>query len=389
MKKKLFFSFALALTLVLTAWTTSTLASPSRNNVSIAESSGAVSSEDTTIELVALDEHIPFECAPLSPLGAISTKQALIIDGTISYLYCTFDEPNIACELLRSEIPELLQFLKNEYNLPEFSYGTWSEYWGKSINMHEVPSNSADINQQAVVFNCFADIMCNATRNEEIIQYISARGPRDLSKLATMLPYTSDLPEDLEIRITPESRATAQIFNKSKGNSYAIRYAENPNIDGYGLTYTNILGIEVADCTNFVSQILESGDIKQHDYFPDAEKGWWHAKMESLHWYSNTWQRAHEFSGFMGRSDITQSLYTFSRNIAKDYFIALDFTGTGSFDHMGYIVQVGTYNTYNGKYYRDFKIAQHTSNYLDWVSKDINHWDDYDNVGKYCIVRKQ
>ena len=55
MKKKLFFSFALALTLVLTAWTTSTLASPSRNNVSIAESSGAVSSEDTTIELVALD----------------------------------------------------------------------------------------------------------------------------------------------------------------------------------------------------------------------------------------------------------------------------------------------------------------------------------------------
>lgn len=111
--------------------------------------------------------------------------------------------------------------------------------------------------------------------------------------------------------------------------------------------------------------------------------------MESLHWYSNTWQRAHEFSGFMGRSDITQSLYTFSRNIAKDYFIALDFTGTGSFDHMGYIVQVGTYNTYNDKYYRDFKIAQHTSNYLDWVSKDINHWDDYDNVGKYCIVRKQ
>ena len=45
--------------------------------------------------------------------------------------------------------------------------------------------------------------------------------------------------------------------------------------------------------------------------------------------------------------------------------------------------------TESGKYYKDFKVAQHTTDYCEWVSAEKNHWEDYDG-GKsaYYVLRR-
>ena len=44
---------------------------------------------------------------------------------------------------------------------------------------------------------------------------------------------------------------------------------------------------------------------------------------------------------------------------------------------------------YLGKYYKDFKVAQHTSDYCEWVSAEKNHWEDYDGgISAYYVLRR-
>lgn len=104
--------------------------------------------------------------------------------------------------------------------------------------------------------------------------------------------------------------------------------------------------------------------------------------------YTFIWTMANSFSAYMGRSAKTKSLYTFSGKLIPGDFVALDEDGIGNFHHMGFVTYTGTYNTYNGKYYKDFRIAQHTNDYHEWVSSPINNWENYDGTGMYCIVRR-
>ena len=92
----------------------------------------------------------------------------------------------------------------------------------------------------------------------------------------------------------------------------------------------------------------------------------------------------------MGHNEnVYSTLKMFSGKVAKGDFIALDGNDDGEWDHMGFVVQVGTPNNYNGKYYTDFKVAQHTGDYLKWVSKERNGWDkEDDGKVKYAIVRR-
>lgn len=66
--------------------------------------------------------------------------------------------------------------------------------------------------------------------------------------------------------------------------------------------------------------------------------------------------------------------------------IANDDDSDGDWDHVGFVVVADNYaDWYSGKLYYDYKVAQHTRNYLEWTSSSNNNWET--SGGKYAIVR--
>lgn len=76
------------------------------------------------------------------------------------------------------------------------------------------------------------------------------------------------------------------------------------------------------------------------------------------------------FANYQGKYMKTNNLRTFSGKLLPGDFIGLDETGDGDVNHVGFVTHTGTYKTYNGKYYKDFKVAQHTTDYCEWVSAE-------------------
>ncbi|MCI5825752.1 MAG: amidase domain-containing protein, partial [Arcanobacterium sp.] len=133
------------------------------------------------------------------------------------------------------------------------------------------------------------------------------------------------------------------------------------------------------DCANFISQILEAGGVKQI-YFSDPAKGWWHTTgnphfpiIGSEHRHSESWSMADTFARYMGVSFTTTNHLAFSTRVNKGSIIGLDFEKDGDWDHLGFVVDSERYKGSYGFY--DYKVAQHTSNYLAWASTSINNWD--------------
>lgn len=192
MKKKLFLSFAIVLVLAFTLWTAS---------------GGIGAATSIPIELIVLDEPIPHESGVPS-LGPISTKLALEIDGEVNNLLCTFDDPFTACENVKQEIPELLTFLQEGYDLPEFSYDTWAEYGARINIMDQLPGFDPELYvPQEIFFRRFRDIIENDQQNTEIIAYARNKSKLDLEVLASMLPYTDPLCVALNKAGNPEYHA--------------------------------------------------------------------------------------------------------------------------------------------------------------------------------------
>ena len=61
-------------------------------------------------------------------------------------------------------------------------------------------------------------------------------------------------------------------------------------------------------------------------------------------------------------------------------------TNDGNWDHIGFVVDKKRTKT-NGYY--DYKVAQHTSDYLAWTSSSTNNWENQGaNGGTYGRVRR-
>lgn len=82
----------------------------------------------------------------------------------------------------------------------------------------------------------------------------------------------------------------------------------------------------------------------------------------------------------------TTSNLSFSANLTNGCFIVADFENDGDWDHCGFVTQS---DSYKGSYgYYDYKVAQHTSDYLGWASLDKNNWEKIGgDGGKYARVR--
>lgn len=169
---------------------------------------------------------------------------------------------------------------------------------------------------------------------------------------------------------------------------YAEKYAWTPNADEYEVATSFSNG--VVDCTNFASQILHASGVNQVVY-KNKNSGWWHRKnWLNIHNYSISWINADVFARYMGVGYTTTNHQSFAQNIIVGDFIALDHENNGSWDHMGFVTyRDNAERWYNGKYYQNYIVAQHSNNYNMWVSEEGNGWElSGDFGGRYGRVRR-
>ena len=358
-------------------------------------------------EVISLKEAVPFDSAAVSEFGAASVKTSVMINGEENYLYPTFDDIDKSIAKLEEIAPNYCALVSDAATLKE-AYG--SDYEGiltasfesfDKTDTMSVPADGNDsvsyqniISEEELAFDAFWDIYENESKNNEILRILATESKENMEELAYLLPYNSPYVQEYFSSLNSIHPMAAQTFNKALGIAYAKQYAEVPNTTEYG-TASGLL--DVADCTNFVSQILVAGGVSMHDSYPDETQGWWHRRLQTKHgssyiWthkYSVTWVGADKFVRFMGTSgNEYNSFPTFALKVAAGDFIALDTKNDGDWNHMGFVCETGKYVTTDGVTYRDFLVAQHTTNYYDWVSSDINHWETYEGRGKFAIVRR-
>lgn len=357
---------------------------------------------------------VEFETAYDAEIGAVSKKESIIIDGVENYLYPTFDDIDDSLELLEEAIPNYYSLVQEQVNLKALYEESWEnqlqanvfpevEYNKKATQKSVNPdSNSLTVaaSQNAIqreekIYEAFYDIYENNAKNNEIKDYLRNNPNPDAETLAMLLPYNS--PFSIEYFQTRDAtRANPQYFNIEGGITYATNHAISVNTKDYGYFYKS-------DCTNFASQILIAGGIIMHDMYPDEQSGWWHRRTldglgHAQHRYSVSWINADRFVKFMGTSgNEYTSFYTFSGKLNRGDFIAFDSEKDGDWNHLGFVTQIGSYGTYSytddsgvlrSKYYRDFKVAQHTRDYHEWTSSGSNNWEALDGTAKFAIVRR-
>lgn len=327
----------------------------------------------------------------LQDIGNISVSNCVCIDGVRYKLYATFDEPECALQQVSDKCESLIRTLQNEYSLLPFGSDTWINYRNAMYDLLDdarCPTWYNESNYEFSVLDAFFDIYENEFDNMEITKNVnnfmaskSANVRQNIcTELLLSLPYTSLSANGAES--FAELNTTIAGFNRNAGIAYAIKYATSRNIPEYH-SFTQ------GDCANFASQILEKGGVAQVVY-SSQYSGWWHTKsvtrFGTIHTHSRSWTQADVFARYMGVGYKTTSNASFSANIVAGDFIALDKTNDGSWDHIGFVVDKKSTKT-NGYY--DYKVAQHTSDYLAWTSSSTNNWENQGaNGGAYGRVRR-
>ena len=337
-----------------------------------------------------------------SSLNSINFRNPVTIGEKNIEYYCTYSNRDDALNEMTNKFNDAIQFMKQYIELPETLDSTNINELQYALNriyeiVDEIPNR---IVEQLSEIQIFLDIYDNNEVNDEIDKLISEynlakknaiqtanaiRTQETLAKLDEIIPSYS---ENFNI-ISKSSIMRVGQINVSAATNYAIKYATSPNTSDYH--YFNR-----GDCTNFASQILEASGVKQI-YYESVHSGWWHTKKRALigwtHEHSRSWTMADTFARYMGVTLSTTSLQKWSRSLSEGDFIGLDFANDGSWDHVGYVTATGSLKSYeseNGQYcipYTDIKIAQHTSNYHDWISSSKNSWETYAEKGKFSIIR--
>lgn len=340
---------------------------------------------------------IPFETSnALEGLGGASIKTEIESGDKTWKLLPTFNDPEQAIESIKNKSSKAINLLREEFDLPEFSSESWDKYRAAIYRMYEregCPSWYVEGNDEINALESFFDIYENEDDNEEIentlisaqISPLSTEQDQDRAEeeLLEMLPDQNVLNENGydEDNAANEGARARKDFNVAKGVAYAKKYAGSKNFPKYAY-FTWPFG---GDCTNFASQILEAGGVKQVKSSND-KKGWWHKSHNGAHAHSQSWIKARTFAKYMGVSYKTKSHKSFSKKVKKGDFIAFDDQSDGNIDHMGFVTATSA-KTYKGA--NDYQVAQHGKDYLAWMSSKTNGWEDKEN-GKtsYCIVRR-
>lgn len=290
---------------------------------------------------------------------SVNENLTITIENKTVKLCTTFTDVNSAISEIKSDDGYL--YLKNLYNLDEIDYDNYYTY--KSLVYDEIEKG----NESLFKLRSFLNILENSHINESILSLIEeselcineSEKEEKIMMAKLLLPYTSYVEFVDENAIELLSTSTVDVAAMT---NYATRFYSIVNPQ-YGYWSS-------ADCTNFASQILYAGG----------------KEIEPL-WkpYTTVWVNANSFANHFKTRLQTTSVTTFAANLNAGDFAFLDFENDGVYDHTGYVTAIGSTVTVNGYTFRNFKIAQHTSNYHEWASSSNCNWEL--NTGKFAIMK--
>lgn len=345
-------------------------------------------------------------------IGQIKYNDMITVFGTPLLLYPTFVDQNEAMQNAAVVMAGFIDSLAQENSLSPLSEETLDIYESAAYaRMNNVSFNEAD----CIYFIDFIDFYRNKARNAEIQQRFSSYNNIEermkiqsaypfpntkdnldelvsaalLNDIKLLLPnYTVDIFEGIpEVKILLEtlgndeksqsdSSRLGYTFYVNDAIDYATQYAESANIREWNY-------FSGGDCTNFASQIIHAGGIPMDYVQPNA---WYYRSITD---YARNWTVANEFANYWGVNYTTTRHRSFAAQLDKGDFIALDSGNNGSWNHWAFVTKKETTEKlWSGSCYYDYKVAQHTSDYHLWTSKQDNSWDGKArkdiNTG-YCI----
>ena len=371
----------------------------------------------------------------IDQLEQVSYSKGFMIDGTKYRLYPEFQDANRAISELEKVAKDGMAYLKVNYGLESLSNSNYEEYQAcvcEALGEENVYTNEA-LGDELYLIDGFLDIYENGDANKEILELVNSLNgnfqgttvedtAQATSELQLLLPYNTGADEAVaaaaeeiaadveheydvtflkpgetaagqlsagqlgEVRLLstiaqPDSSRQVELltykgnsaFNVDKGVAYAKKYAVNRNkkFDK---------GFDAKDCTNFTSQIKKAGGVKEFTKWTQGSNPY---LLKGSSWYFNKagdygaiWVNANKFANFFGVKYKTTSFYTFSTKVKKGSFITEDKKGDGNWDHMGFVVKKGsTLTKTSGVKYYDFRVAQHSDDYDNWVSSVENGWE--------------
>lgn len=338
---------------------------------------------DKSIGYSSFDEYKENLCRTSYEYDEIIFREINVGKNKIN-LYCEFASQEKALANFKIKFSNTLNYIMNRYNLEEISGKNWEEY--KNIIQQENENDkkrSYDYIDMEIFFETYENTKDNLAIENEINELTNSNYDDEYldEALAMLIPSYYILEGSRSKGI--DLYAT-QIFNVSKGITYAKKYAWNSNKDKYG-----DLGSD-GDCANFASQILHEGGYNTV-FGVTSLFGWWYTKTNNTFDYAHNWTSATKFVNYWGKKKVYKSrdgFTQFSKDVQTGDFIALDKNNDGNFDHLGFVTDVKSKTElktemYNDEkngicyyaYYYDFTVAQHTTNYERKVSSDANNWD--------------
>ena len=270
-------------------------------------------------------------------------------------LYKEFSNPGKALESIKIQYKKEIQLIKKKYHLNELADNNWKQYYDRLNGVEMDKSVKIELIK-------FFETYSNTEINKRIKSISNRNELSEKEKRVCM-----KLPNDHNMY--SEDTTYSEIGRKLSHINDAIRYAEK------FATFRNTAHYESfsKDCTNFVSQIMEVGGMKQ--------TFWWsHRKVHAYggiyHLSSRAWTVADNFVRLMGVSSKYKSHYQFSKYLYRGNVIAVDFNSDGRYDHVAFVTKTENFAAkYGKKRYYDYKVAQHTSDYHAWTSWERNHWE--------------
>ncbi len=307
----------------------------------------------------------------LQNVGKVIDGGSISVNNVENSLYRVFENQAKALEDIKLKVPDLLDTLASEYNLEPLSDSSWQEYRDAMYMLFDSsnkPEDYSESNKDFRTLRAFFDIYENYQKNQEIMAVyngLTTSKSSAIQELGLLLPYTEPLAQEfMSITTLRQPRAS---FNINNAIAYARKHATFVNYPAYHY-------FPSGDCTNYVSQILENGGVRQVVY-DSVYSGWWHKRTAGLfHTHSQSWTLADVFSRYMGVKYTSRSHIYLAKNIDKGNIIAADFDGDGDWDHLGFVTESNDYYSPSCGFY-DYKVAQHTSNYLAWTSSKTNGWE--------------
>lgn len=297
----------------------------------------------------------------------------IVIDGIENTLYIQFADQEEALRKLIEKESIILTDISEKYHIESLDESNWEKYY---YAIEEYFSDEDQIildrDYHYVVLSYFFDIYENKGKNDEIIKIYNSDNiswDEKSYELLGLLPCDDPF---VEANTEPQVLVVTS-YNRSNAITYATNHATNRA--GLALYYSY-----TQDCTNFASQILEAGGEPQNNT-GSVYSGWWHtvtiggtmSNPTFTHNNSRSFTTVSYFNSYFGTYYTTTTHANFASNLQAGSVIACDTSGDGDMNHIGFVTEIGSYNSSIGCI--DYKVAQHTGDYHRWVSASNNSWE--------------